>query len=161
MTNTDFINKVRAELDSMSQRSYWNRGVNAYAHDFADELEEALDGGYIEQDDLRSANLLEKQLLNGADNWSHYCWSGCTLCYNDQIAERLCTPTELKRTRNGMNPPNSREDWQDVQTRAVVQAYSRIRKAIHRVWEAEHATPQSDGVKKLAIELGRLLLPRY
>lgn len=40
---------------------------------------------------LDSCNLLEKALLNGADNWKHYSFSGCSLCYNSQIRERLNT----------------------------------------------------------------------
>ncbi len=35
--------------------------------------------------------------------------------------------TELKRTDNGMNAPNSRETWLDVQARALHQACNRIR----------------------------------
>ena len=38
---------------------------------------------------LDSYNSLEKALLNGADNWKHYSFSGCSLCYNSQIRERL------------------------------------------------------------------------
>lgn len=38
---------------------------------------------------LDSYNSLEKALLNGADNWQHYSFSGCSLCYNSQIRERL------------------------------------------------------------------------
>lgn len=34
---------------------------------------------------------------------------------------------ELKRTDRGMNNPNSRETWLDVQARALYQACNRIR----------------------------------
>lgn len=38
---------------------------------------------------LDSFASLEKALLNGAENWKHYSFSGCSLCYNSQIRERL------------------------------------------------------------------------
>ena len=133
---TNFIENVRKELDGMKQRSAWNRGVNEYAQGFVDDLEEWLKNGYVSLEDIQNTNRLEEILLNGADNWSHYSWSGCSLCYNYQIAERLCSPSELKKTHNGMRDPNSQEGWLDVQARALVQAYLRVRKAIAKVREA-------------------------
>ena len=44
-----------------------------------------------------------------------------------QTYARVCTPSELKRTDGGMNNPNSRETWLDVQSRALYQACNRIR----------------------------------
>jgi hypothetical protein len=63
-----------------------------------------------------------KALLNGADNWNESSWGGCYEIYNSDIAERLCTPSELKKTRQGERRPNSREEWLDVQARALHQA---------------------------------------
>ena len=133
---TNFIENIRKELDGMNQRSAWKRGVNEYAQGFVDDLEEWTEGGYITLEDIQNTKKLENILLNGANNWSHYSWSGCSLCYNYQIAERLCSPSELKKTRNGMRDPNSREGWLDVQARALAQAYWRVRKAIAKVREA-------------------------
>ena len=133
---TTFIENVRKELEGMNQRSAWKRGVNEYAQGFVDDLEEWTEGGYITLEDIQDTGRLENILLNGADNWSHYSWSGCSLCYNYQIAERLCSPSELKKTHNGMRDPNSREGWLDVQARALFQAYWRVRKAIAKVREA-------------------------
>jgi hypothetical protein len=48
---------------------------------------------------------------------------------NEDIAERLCTPSELKKTRHGDRKPNSREEWLDVQARALYQASNRIKHA--------------------------------
>lgn len=45
-----------------------------------------------------------------------------------ELNARVCTPSELKRTDGGMNAPNSRETWLDVQARALYQACNRIRK---------------------------------
>ena len=101
-------------------RSAWSRGVHAYAI----ELVEYLDDGA----DLCNEVMLQKALLNGASNWAQYSEGGCALCYDADIAERLCPPSAVKRTKWGMRAPNSRETWIDVQARALWQA--------HRVIEA-------------------------
>lgn len=49
------------------------------------------------------------------------------LCYDADIAARVCTPSELKRKHGGAYEPNSRETWLDVQARALYQACNRIR----------------------------------
>ena len=49
-----------------------------------------------------------------------------SLIYNEDIAERLCTPSELKKTRHGERRPNAREEWLDTQARALFQAYNLI-----------------------------------
>lgn len=43
------------------------------------------------------------------------------------IAELLCSPSELKRKKYGERRPNSREEWLDVQARALAQAAACIR----------------------------------
>lgn len=48
------------------------------------------------------------------------------MIYNADIAERLCCPSELKKTRNGERRPNNREEWLDTQARALYQAASRV-----------------------------------
>ena len=139
MTNNEFIEKLRNYLDGKKCRSAWDKAVNLYANDFIDDLEEWFDGGYINLEDLESPAMLEKTLLNGANNWNHYSWSGCSLCYNSDIAKRVCTPSQLKRKRNGNLPPNSYEDWLDVQARALYEAFLRIKKAVRlNLWEANN-----------------------
>lgn len=54
-------------------------------------------------------------------------WGGSHLCYDSDIARHYCTPSELKRTRDGARRPNAREEWLDVQARAIYQALSKIR----------------------------------
>lgn len=58
-------------------------------------------------------------------------WGGSHLCYDSDIARHYCTPSELKRTRDGARRPNAREEWLDVQARAIYQALSKIR----GIWE--------------------------
>lgn len=116
------IEQMRTIIENKKARSAWNRGVKEYAL-------ELLDNIYNPDEQLENIQLLDKALLNGADNWKHYSWSGCALCYDGQIARRLCTPSELKRTDNGRKQPNKSEQWLDVQARALYQASALIRLA--------------------------------
>lgn len=122
--------RIREEVEARTERSAWSRGVTAYALDLVDELEEATEGGYFDLSDLEAPKLVDRALLNGATDWNQYSWGGCSLCYDGQIAERLCTPSELKKTRHGERRPNSREEWLDTQARALFQAASRVKKSI-------------------------------
>lgn len=126
------LEKMREALETMNTRSAWKRGVNAYALELLEELAEAISGGYFAAEDLDAPKLLDKQLLNGASDWAQYSWGGCSLIYNSDIAERLCTPSELKKTRGGEWRPNSREEWLDVQARALYQAARRVKEAARK-----------------------------
>ena len=95
-------------------RSAWSRAVHTYAI----ELVEGLDSSA----DLSNETLLRKALLNGAGDWQQYSEGGCALVYDADIAERLCSPSELKRCKGGERQPNSRETWIECQTRALGQA---------------------------------------
>ena len=125
------ITNIRTVIESQKTRSAWTRGVKAYALELIDELEEAISHGYFDESDLESPKLLERQLLNGASNWNEYSWGGCSLIYNGDIAERLCTPSELKKTDNGRKKPNANEGWLDTQARALWQASAAIVRASH------------------------------
>ena len=124
------IKAIREALEATKTRSAWKRGVKEYAMEMLDGLEEAIDGGYFDREDLEAHNMVKKALLNGADSWDQYSWGGCSLIYNWEIAERLCNPSELKKTRDGERRPNSREEWLDVQARALYQASRMIYRAI-------------------------------
>lgn len=86
---------------------------------------EGLDDGA----DLANEVMLQKELLNGASSFAQYSEGGCALCYDVDIAERLCPPSELKRNKWGMRDPNCRETWIDVQARALWQAHKVVEKA--------------------------------
>lgn len=129
-TDDRIIEAARQNLAKMSTRSAWDRGVNEYAGELIDSLAEALDGGYFGPDDLASPKLVTRALLNGAQDWVQYSWSGCSLVYDQDIATRLCTPSELQRTRCGDRKPNAGEDWLDTQARALRQAARRVCVAI-------------------------------
>ena len=114
------VKTIRAAIASEAPRSAWSRGVNAYALDLLD--------GMPETDVLAGKKTAKETLLSGAKDWMQYSYGGCALIYDGDIAERLCCPSELKRNRNGDRRPNSREDWLDVQARALHQACNRIRR---------------------------------
>lgn len=113
----------RKQLESVLEdckrnaRSAWKRGVYDYALMLLDNRSDL--------DDFHT-NGLKEELLNGARDWCQYSYGGCACIFDSDIAERLCTPSELKRRDYGRLRPNSREEWLDVQARALYQAYNRI-----------------------------------
>ena len=102
-------------------RSAWSRGVKAYAVELVESLSDDAD--------LSNEVMLQKALLNGADSWHQYSEGGCALVYDADIAERLCSPSEIKRKKWGMLAPNSRETWLEVQARALWQAHRLVARA--------------------------------
>ena len=130
MDYTTVLARATQTLEQRKDRSAWDKGVTVYALELVEQLTEAAEGGYIDPADLMAPRMLRKALLNGADDWSAYSWGGFCLIYNGDIAARLCCPSELKRTRNGERRPNSREEWLDVQARALHQAFRRMYGAI-------------------------------
>lgn len=115
--------KITANLEARKDRSAWDRGVNVYALELVENLEET--AAYNKRDP-ESTTELREWLLNGARDWNQYSWGGSALVYDRDIAERLCTPSELKKTRNGERRPNAREEWLDTQARALYQASNRV-----------------------------------
>lgn len=97
----DILKYIRKELESRKGRSSWDKGVIVYALELLEGLQEAIDNDYFNPSDLESPKLIRRALLNGAYDWSTYSWSGGSLIYDQDIASRLCTPYELKRTKNG------------------------------------------------------------
>ena len=121
---TALSDTIRAELTARHDRSAWNKAVTLYALDLLEDIQwYANDAERLPLDGAE----LEQWALNGANCWEQYSNGGCSLCYDDQIAERVCTPSELKRKHGGAYEPNSRETWLDVQARALHQACNRIR----------------------------------
>lgn len=111
--------------------SAWGRGVKKYALDILDDLKRAADyDGEALQLDGASFEQFENTALNGAENWQEFSHGGLALIYDGDIAKRLCTKTELKKTNDGEKQPNSRETWLDVQARALYQAARLVYKAM-------------------------------
>lgn len=86
-------------------RSAWDKGVMSYALEMLESYE--------------PSEVTKEGLLNGARDWDAYSYGGSADIYDADIAERLCTPSELKKTRHGELKPNSSEDWLQCQARAL------------------------------------------
>jgi len=111
--NTNITNK----LNATKAASAWKRGVKDYALELVESAEVEL-----------TPENVKAILLNGAKDWSNYSYGGCSSIYDTDIAERLCTPSELKRKKGGDLQPNTRETWLDVQARALFQAFNLIKR---------------------------------
>lgn len=111
MTNKELYNRI----ESTTPRNAWSKGVKEQALELIETAEVKL-----------TRENAKEELLNGASGWHDYSYGGCALVYDGDIAERYCTPSELKRNDNGRKNPNAREEWLDVQARALAQAYRLI-----------------------------------
>ena len=110
---------IRKVIESLSaERSAWRRGVRSYAMDLLEDIPDYQD---LTPENCRGT------LLNGAGSWQEWSYGGCGLVYDVDIAERLCTPSELRKKRGGELEPNLHESWLDVEARAVSQAAAAIK----------------------------------
>lgn len=107
---------IEKELKKALTRSAWRRGVYEYARELLAGIDERYNGELPEI-------LNEHDALNGARGWLEYSQSGSALIWDKDIAKRLCTASEYKKTRGGLYQPNNRENWVQVQARALYQAY--------------------------------------
>ena len=104
-------------IENQKQVSAWDKGVNLYALELVE---------FLQDEDLWANN---HNMLNGAEDWGHFSYGGSSLIYNGDIAERLCPPSVFKAKKEGDLPPNSSEEWLDVQARALLQASRRVMRA--------------------------------
>lgn len=113
--NTENQSILNSIYYAKAPRSAWKRGVRQYAVELIEDAEVPL-----------TKENAKAVLLNGATSWAQYSSGGCALIYDADIAERLCSPSELKRVRGGDRNLNCRETWLDVQARALSQAFALI-----------------------------------
>lgn len=100
--------EIKKALEKEKARSAWKTGVIQYAFEILESIGDR--------------EITEKNLLSGAKDWHQYSEGGCALVYDVDICHRLCTPSEVKKTKDGERRPNKQENWLDVQTRALYQA---------------------------------------
>lgn len=114
---------IKHELETMKKgRSAWAHGVYNYAWELIDNVEQHYNYLGLREYDPISIREIDEYMLNGASDWWVYSWGGYSLIYDTDIAQALCTPSELKKTDNGRRRPNKNEQWLDVQARALTQA---------------------------------------
>ncbi|MCL2288725.1 MAG: hypothetical protein FWC33_06115 [Candidatus Bathyarchaeota archaeon] len=132
------LNEIISFVKKEKCSSAWSKGVQTYALELLNNLRE---------DGVKTFSTSDKaKLLNGAENWKRFSDGGMTLIYDPDIAKRLSSASELKKTKNGQLNPNRRESWIDVQARALYQAELLINKAVREL-EAEKPTKKAT-VKK-------------
>ena len=125
------IKRVTNEVNNTKTRSAWNKGVKAYALELLGQFEEWSE--YNEQNGERVPELDERTALNGASDWDAWAFGGCGLCYDAYIAERLCTPSELRKTKGGIYPPTGANSWLLVESHAMRQAWRMIAEAVRKL----------------------------
>jgi hypothetical protein len=113
--NTTITNK----LNTTKAASAWKKGVKDYALEMVESAEVEL-----------TPENAKAILLNGAKDWTQYSQGGCAAIYDADIAERLCTPSELKKKKGGDLQPSTQETWLDVQARAISQAFRLINRLL-------------------------------
>ena len=113
---------IKKALEKEKSRSAWKAGVIQYAIEILDNIED-------------KKEITEKNLLNGAKDWREYSYGGCALIYDIDICHRLCTPSAIKKAKDGERRPNKQEDWLDVQARALYQASLLIMEINNRMME--------------------------
>lgn len=127
------IQTVVNEVNNTKARSAWSQGVKAYALDILADFD---DWRIFNEENGESVpELDERTALNGARDWSAWAYGGCGLVYDSYIAERLCTPSELRKLDGGARVPAGANTWCDIEARAAFQAWRMIAEAV-RVCEA-------------------------
>jgi hypothetical protein len=112
------IKTLKQAIEAQTAKSAWAKAVKIYAYELIEEMDD--------NKEFYGSPADKKDLLNGAPDWNQYSWGGSSLIYNADIAERTCSPSELKKTNNGDRRPNANEEWLDVQARALFQASNMI-----------------------------------
>lgn len=125
------MNKIELikKLNTVKTRSAWDKGVLGYALEI---VENYAPEDVTSVDDVLNYRRDKHESLYSVAKWQSE--GGCFEIYDEDIAERLCTPSELRRCthKDGRlrDMANARESWLDVQTRAVFQAYNKIQAAL-------------------------------
>lgn len=116
---------TRANEKLLKSHSCWKKGVfGYYLFDLIDKFKKICE----EKEGMPDTTAeLKKWILNGATSWREYSYRGCSLIYNSDIAETLCTPSELKRNKHGERKPSRDEEWLDVQARVLLEAFWYLR----------------------------------
>ena len=124
----DFKMNKEATLDKLKAvkcRSAWSKGVKEYAYSLLGNI-----FSYSDYKAIADFKSLHEELLNGAKDWKQFSYGGYALICNADIAKTLCNPSELKKCKNGILRPNKKEQWLDVQARALFQAERLIKSCV-------------------------------
>lgn len=119
------VAEIREAINEKNPRYAWNKGVKAYMLEFLDLVKEYRK--LNENDEVRKVTITE--LLNGARDWEQYSYGGCSLIYDEDIAERLCPPSmQKKKDHRRRGTP-----WLDVQARALGEAAAALIRLVNKM----------------------------
>lgn len=149
--------RIRFELNAQKPRSQWGRGVRCYALDLCENLKESGDGDLSFVDRV-FCGLAKPEIKNWAvliaDAAAEYS-NGSSLIYARDIAERLCTPAEIKRAIRKdaflKDRPNFRETWIEMQSRAIFQAFFLLENVSEKLCMQTQFPFPADYLKQLII----------
>ncbi len=119
-TSVDIANTILTKIRqaiTANTRPGWKMGVRKYAIELLTKF----------KDNTPPLPFNEKSFLNGSTNWREYSEDGNSLIYNEDIAQRVCTPKQLKLSDNGKKEPSRDVTWIDVQGNALYQAFQLIK----------------------------------
>jgi hypothetical protein len=68
------ISAIRREIRNGVGRTAWVKGVRSYAEELLDHYLGRLN---LTDESVRIGKIKERDLLNGAQDWSQYSWGGC------------------------------------------------------------------------------------
>lgn len=98
----ELIKKESERFFKNEPKSQWERAVRAYRGELFESIFEMSPKALIKAfrfDTYEGArNNIERLLMNGAESWEEYSRGGCSLCYNEDIKERLFSPSIAKKT---------------------------------------------------------------
>lgn len=118
-----------AILASKLVRGAKNKAVREYALEILDRV---ITDGDDERREHWSIDKLRDLLLNGAfdyykpydeqAHWKRYSEGGCSLIWNIEIAQRVCTDNQYKKLEDKINSGNDTHDWVMIQAGALYEA---------------------------------------
>lgn len=121
VTQEQLLTKIEAE--EKKAKGAWGKAVMQDAYSLIEELDEEQ---FQELVNAGNFSELRKILLGGARDEKQWSEGGMGLISDYDIAKHYCSPSELKKVKDGQRQPNSRETWIDVQARAIGQAIRAI-----------------------------------
>ena len=110
---------AEAEKLSRTERTYWSRGVASLIRDYAEDVLKEHDGEEVTSDEFY------KLWDCGNDTLRDAVYGGSYDICNYDIAKRLLSPSEFKKSKEGMRRPNRNEEWLDIEYRAICCAMSK------------------------------------
>ena len=105
-------------------KAVWEYGIEV--------LDSVATNGDDENRELWTQDKLRDLLLNGAfdyykpydeqAHWKRYSEGGCSLIWNIEIAQRVCTPNQYKKLEDKINSGDDTHDWIMIQARCLFDA---------------------------------------